>query len=166
MFFYSFIVFHYPLYYYIYIYYKIYRERSHTLQKNKLTQMEKKVMYILWQNPEPLLISDIVSIDTSLPLTSVQRLMRNLLEKDYVEVVDIVQSGKVFGRRYRAKKMPDDIIYNEVENFLPVVKNKIHFSKRLIASLLNNEENEKETLDELEDFIKMQKRSLEQHKDV
>lgn len=135
------------------------------MQKNKLTKMEKKVMYILWQTPEPLLISDIVSIDTSLPLTSVQRLMRNLLEKGYVEVADIVQSGKVLGRRYRAKEIPDDILYSEVEGFLPFLKNKTGFSKRLIASLLNNEENEKETLDELENFIKMQKRSLEENND-
>ena len=64
---------------------------------------EFKILNILWEK-SPLLVSEIVEMDKSLKIPTVQRLINKLQEEGIVEVADIVQSGKVLARRYKPVK--------------------------------------------------------------
>ena len=70
------------------------------MKYKKLTQSQLHIMKILWNEKKPMIASDFVQLDSSMNLNSVQSALRSLLKKNYIEVSDIVYSGKVLTRRY------------------------------------------------------------------
>ena len=70
------------------------------MKYKKLTQSQLHIMKILWNEKKPMIASDFVQLDSSLNLNSVQSALRSLLKKNYIEVSDIVYSGKVLTRSY------------------------------------------------------------------
>lgn len=70
------------------------------MKYKKLTPSQLNIMKTLWDKKEPMIASDFVQLDPSLNLNSVQSALRSLLKKNYIEVSDIVYSGKVLTRRY------------------------------------------------------------------
>lgn len=65
------------------------------MKYKKLTPSQLNIMKTLWDKKEPMIASDFVQLDPSLNLNSVQSALRSLLKKNYIEVSDIVYSGKV-----------------------------------------------------------------------
>lgn len=65
------------------------------MKYQKLTPSQLNIMKTLWDKKEPMIASDFVQLDPSLNLNSVQSALRSLLKKNYIEVSDIVYSGKV-----------------------------------------------------------------------
>ena len=61
----------------------------------KLTEREMDILNILWSSDKPLIASDIAKTGNSLSINTVQAVLRNLLSKKLVEVVDVVYSGTV-----------------------------------------------------------------------
>ena len=70
------------------------------MKYQKLTPSQLNIMKTLCDKKEPMIASDFVQLDPSLNLNSVQSALRSLLKKNYIEVSDIVYSGKVLTRRY------------------------------------------------------------------
>jgi hypothetical protein len=66
----------------------------------KLTQSQLSIMKTLWAENKAMIASDFVQLDPSLNLNSVQSSLRSLFKKIYIEVSDIVYSGKVLTRSY------------------------------------------------------------------
>lgn len=64
------------------------------MKYKKLTPSQLNIMKTLWDKKEPMIASDFVQLDPSLNLNSVQSALRSLLKKNYIEVSDIVYSGK------------------------------------------------------------------------
>ena len=67
-----------------------------------LTKRQEDVMNILWDAKEPIIASEIVKTGTDLNINTVQAALRSLIKKNYVEVAEIVYSGTVLTRSYRA----------------------------------------------------------------
>ena len=59
-------------------------------------------MNILWDAKEPIIASEIVKTGTDLNINTVQAALRSLIKKNYIEVAEIVYSGTVLTRSYRA----------------------------------------------------------------
>lgn len=70
------------------------------MKHKKLTQSQLSIMKTLWAENKAMIASDFVQFDPSLNLNSVQSSLRSLLKKNYIEVSDIVYSGKVLTRSY------------------------------------------------------------------
>ena len=66
-----------------------------------LTKRQEDVMNILWDAKEPIIASEIVKTGTDLNINTVQAL-RSLIKKNYIEMTEIVYSGTVLTRSYRA----------------------------------------------------------------
>lgn len=124
-----------------------------------ITNRERDVLEVLWTSNNPLLASDIPKINPSLSIISVQLALRNLLFKKIIEVADIVHSGTVLSRSYRSLISKEDFISNEViRNFKDL--NRAITTKNIVATLLQNEKNESETIKELEKLLEDRKNSL------
>lgn len=67
-----------------------------------LTKRQEDVMNILWDAKEPIIASEIVKTGIDLNINTVQAALRSLIKKNYIEVAEIVYSGTVLTRSYRA----------------------------------------------------------------
>ena len=67
-----------------------------------LTKRQEDVMNILWDAKEPIIASEIVKTGTDLNINTVQAALRSLIKTNYIEVAEIVYSGTVLTRSYRA----------------------------------------------------------------
>lgn len=86
-----------------------------------LTKRQEDVMNILWDAKEPIIASEIVKTGTDLNINTVQAALRSLIKKNYIEVAEIVYSGTVLTRSYRAivkrKEVPNETA-NEIRKAL------------------------------------------------
>lgn len=123
--------------------------------KNRFTKKEVEIMKTLWNHDKPLIASDIVNLNSSLNINTVQAGLRTLISKDAIKVADIVHSGTVLTRCYTpiiSKEEYFDALYKDI-----IGDEKNIFS--LIKSLIDT----KTTLDELEELeqiITRKKREL------
>ena len=93
--------------------------------------------------------------------------MRKLLKQELVEVADIVYSGTVLSRRYRPTVDSKDFAVQEFSAQLQNFKKNITAS-RLVATLLEQEENPDAALkeiEELEAILKEKKQNLKKKED-
>ena len=88
------------------------------MKYKKLTPSQLNIRKTLWDKKEPMIASDFVQLDPSLNLNSVQSALRSLLKKNYIEVSDIVYSGKVLTRRYIPVVSSEDYASENMEDLL------------------------------------------------
>ena len=84
------------------------------MKNNYLSEREMNVMQVLWKYEKPMTVTEIVESEKELTTPTVHTVLRKLLDKGYVQVIDTVQTGKVFARRYKAKKTQDDEIEEKI----------------------------------------------------
>lgn len=114
--------------------------------KKRFTKKELEILKTLWSNDKPLIASNIVKLNSSLNINTVQAGLRSLLSKNAIKVADIVHSGTVLTRCYipiLSKEEYFDALYKDI-----IVDEKIF---PLIESLIDT----KTTLDELEKLEKI-----------
>lgn len=125
------------------------------MKHKKLTQSQLHIMKILWNEKKPLIASDFVQIDTSLNLNSVQSALRSLLKKNYIEVSDIVYSGKVLTRSYLPVVSSEEYA---TENLDGVVKDLL--SSNILFQFVESE-NDIEVIERLQKKLEDRKKALE-----
>ena len=115
--------------------------------KNRFTKKEVEILKTIWSNDKPLIASDIVKLNPSLNINTVQAGLRSLISKNAIKVADIVHSGTVLTRCYTP-------IISKEDYFDTLYKDIIGDEKKvfpLIKSLIDA----KTTLDELEELEKI-----------
>ena len=125
------------------------------MKYKKLTQSQLHIMKILWNEKEPMIASDFVQLDPSLNLNSVQSALRSLLKKNYIEVSDIVYSGKVLTRSYIPVVSSEDYAS---ENINGVVKDLL--SSNILFQYVESE-NDIEVIERLQKKLEERKKALE-----
>lgn len=124
-----------------------------------ITKRERDVLEVLWDNDDPLLASDIPKINPSLGISTVQLALRNLLSKKIIEVADIVHSGTVLSRRYRPLISKADFISKEfIRKFKDL--DQVITTQNIVATLLDHDHNEMDTILELESLLEERKNQL------
>ena len=121
----------------------------------KLTPSQLNIMKTLWDKKEPMIASDFVQLDPSLNLNSVQSALRSLLKKNYIEVSDIVYSGKVLTRSYIPVVSSEDYAS---ENINGVVKDLL--SSNILFQYVESE-NDIEVIERLQKKLEERKKALE-----
>ncbi|MGF0033935.1 BlaI/MecI/CopY family transcriptional regulator [Bariatricus sp. SGI.154] len=126
--------------------------------KKKLSKRQLEVMKILWNNTKPMVASDIVKANPSLNINTVQACLKVLIKEKAIEVADIVYSGTVLTRSYRA-------LISKTDYFNDVYRDIIGGSSAspLIASFIQTEESLEE-LNELQEMITKRKKEIEEDK--
>ena len=125
------------------------------MKYKKLTQSQLHIMKILWNEKKPMIASDFFQLDSSLNLNSVQSALRSLLKKNYIEVSDIVYSGKVLTRSYIPVVSSEDYAS---ENINGVVKDLL--SSNILFQYVESE-NDIEVIERLQKKLEERKKALE-----
>ena len=125
------------------------------MKYKKLTQSQLHIMKILWNEKKPMIASDFVQLDSSLNLNSVQSALRSLLKKNYIEVSDIVYSGKVLTRSYIPVVSSEDYAS---ENINGAVKDLL--SSNILFQYVESE-NDIEVIERLQKKLEERKKALE-----
>ena len=97
------------------------------MKNNYLSEREMNVMQVLWKYEKPMTVTEIVESEKELTTPTVHTVLRKLLDKGYVQVIDTVQTGKVFARRYKAKKTQDEEIEEKIEKCMKNSRNPMSF---------------------------------------
>ncbi|MDL2318326.1 BlaI/MecI/CopY family transcriptional regulator [Eubacteriales bacterium OttesenSCG-928-A19] len=124
-----------------------------------LTQREIDVLNILWNAKTHMVASEIVKTSEALSINTVQAVLRDLLQKGLVEVAEIVYSGKVLSRSYRAteisrQQMSEQFAtrYKELTKGIP--------PSMLFAAMFDDSDVTEAEINELEMFIREKKDAL------
>ena len=125
------------------------------MKYKKLTPSQLNIMKTLWDKKEPMIASDFVQLDPSLNLNSVQSALRSLLKKNYIEVSDIVYSGKVLTRSYIPVVSSEDYAS---ENINGVVKDLL--SSNILFQYVESE-NDIEVIERFQKKLEERKKALE-----
>lgn len=125
------------------------------MKYQKLTPSQLNIMKILWDKKEPMIASDFVQLDPSLNLNSVQSALRSLLKKNYIEVSDIVYSGKVLTRHYIPVVSSEDYAS---ENINGVLKDLL--SSNILLQYVESE-NDIKVIERLQEKLEERKKVLE-----
>lgn len=127
--------------------------------KEKITVREMDVLNVLWSSDKPMVASEIVKKNNELNINTVQAVLRSLLKKKYVEVVDIVYSGTVLSRSYRAT---DASRVELVDHFVEQLRGMSRFMSmsKLLGTMVENEK-DIEVLCELNEIIDRRRKALQ-----
>ena len=117
------------------------------MKNNYLSEREMNVMQVLWKYEKPM-------------TPTVHTVLRKVLDKGYVQVIDTVQTGKVFARRYKAKKTQDEEIEEKIEKCMKNSRNPMSFVNTITAALLNGAVDEESVIDELERIVQKRKKEI------
>lgn len=108
-------------------------------------------MQILWKSDKPLLASEILKESGELNINTVQATLRNLLNKNLIQVADIVHSGKVLSRTYKPVISFDEYILTEYQDIL--LARGSHWNT-FFAAFLEKSSDKEQTLNELEELLR------------
>lgn len=132
----------------------------------KLTKRELAVMQILWEAGEPLMASEIAQREDS-TIYSVQRIIKNLIQKGIVEVGDIRYNKKALARTFQPTVSAKDIEVDVIQEMFHGMIGRNISASHLIAALLpaENDQDTLKELDELERLILERKAQILQEND-
>lgn len=119
--------------------------------KFKLTRRELDVLNILWESSKPITAKEIVELNPSLSINTVQAVLKHLLKKEYIKVGDIVYSGTVLARGYSAVLDANEYM---AEQLMQGISSKRLSVEGIMAALLRYDQNDKKTIEKLEELLK------------
>lgn len=125
-------------------------------KRDALSKRELDVMNILWGEGKPLIASEIPSRQPGLSVNTVQPVLKKLLERDFIKVAEIVQSGTVLSRSYVPTITPEEYAVSYVSTQIHSF-DKLISDSRFFISLFHDVKNDESLVEELEKFIQERK---------
>ena len=112
----------------------------------KITNSEKQILEVLWDEEKPLTSSEIVGVsdDRTWKASSVHLLLNSLLNKDLVEVAGFKKTTKNYARTFQPTMTREEYSINQ--------RNTSRTLSRLFNALLKDEEDD-DLLKELADMV-------------
>ena len=123
-----------------------------------LTKRQEDVMNILWDAKEPIIASEIVKTGTDLNINTVQAALRSLIKKNYIEVAEIVYSGTVLTRSYRAIVKREEVPNETANEIRKALREEDVFARYI------DEFDDSVLLAKLETIIEAKRKELEKAK--
>lgn len=123
-----------------------------------LTKRQEDVMNILWDAKEPIIASEIVKTGTDLNINTVQAALRSLIKKNYIEVAQIVYSGTVLTRSYRAIVKREEVPNETANEIRKALREEDVFARYI------DEFDDSVLLAKLETIIEAKRKELEKAK--
>lgn len=123
-----------------------------------LTKRQEDVINILWDAKEPIIASEIVKTGTDLNINTVQAALRSLIKKNYIEVAEIVYSGTVLTRSYRAIVKREEVPNETANEIRKALREEDVFARYI------DEFDDSVLLAKLETIIEAKRKELEKAK--
>lgn len=132
------------------------------MAKINLTEKEYEVLQILWQNPKPMLASDIMAEISNASHNSVHHILNKLMGKGLVKVVGNVKVVKSQSRLYApAMSVAEYIAVQSGEIFKSTTKN-FDLKNFLLCLTKKNKNKNDEIISEIKSFIEEYERENKQ----
>ncbi len=129
------------------------------MAKNKefaLSRRELDIMNVLWAEGKPLKASDFPDRKPELSINTVQSVLKKLLQRGFIEVAEIVQSGTVLSRSYAPVIKPEEYAVKYVmSEIFPF--DKMVLGTGYLSALFESVDNDEMLMKELEQFIQEKK---------
>jgi len=122
---------------------------------NTLSNRDKDILEALWGASTPLTASQIIQSNPELRMTTVQSVLRKLLNKNIIAVADIVHSGTVLSRRYKPNISAEEFTIAQLQELGKKIS-----KTNLMTHLLDAEKNPKKVMEEIRQLEAM----LEEYK--
>ena len=119
-----------------------------------MTKNQLDIMKVLWKSEKALSASDITKANPSLNLDTVRSSLQAMLKSGVIVVDDVVYSGTVLSRSYKAVLSAEKYI---ADNFSEVTKK---FSVLSIIANLIEEEDNLEIFDEIEAILQKRRKEI------
>ena len=129
---------------------------------SKLTNRDLDILNILWDSPKSLTAHEITNSQEGLTINTVQAELRKLLKMELIAVADIVYSGTVLWRSYRAAITAQEFSLSQFTREIKELTGGISVSA-FVAALLDTEpdkENRVREIEELEHLLENYKKNL------
>lgn len=123
-----------------------------------LTKRQEDVMNILWDAKKPIIASEIVKTGIDLNINTVQAALRSLIKKNYIEVAEIVYSGTVLTRSYRAIVKREEVPNETANEIRKALREEDVFARYI------DEFDDSVLLAKLETIIEAKRKELEKAK--
>lgn len=150
--------------------YKTGKNGGGTIMKRivKLTDIELKVMKVLWESEEHLMITEVAQhlVEENISSGSVAQAMKNLLAKNMVVVCESVPVANVYARTFAPAVGRSEFMALEYQR----MKNLIFGSKKFgigsfVANLIDNDEKlDEEDIEELQEIVEETSKKLKKEK--
>ena len=124
--------------------------------KIKLSGRELDVMNVLWESDKALTAKEISERESSLSINTVRMVVKGLLNKEFIKVSAIVYSGTVLTQSYEPVLNAQEYMINQITQ---AVKGNVSHVQ-VMAALLRQDENEIETIEQLEVMLKKRKEEI------
>lgn len=125
----------------------------------KLTRKEQEILKLLMDAEKAMTAAEIVAQNETLNINTVQTVLRSLLAKDFIEVADIVYSGKVLCRNYKPTAHATSATLNAFVSQFHSLRRNVP-APQIFAGLIDGETIDPAVLDELEALIAQRKAAL------
>ncbi len=129
---------------------------------SRLTNRDLDILNTLWNSNKPLTASEIFKLNAGITMNTIQAVLRKLLRKELIEVADIVYSGTVLCRSYKASMSANDYAISKI-TFDYETYGKDVTKTSLVAALLDCEQDSakmKEEIEHLETLLAEYKKNI------
>ncbi|MEA5066539.1 MAG: hypothetical protein VB065_10855 [Eubacteriales bacterium] len=127
--------------------------------QTRLTSKEQEILELLMDSDRALTAAEMVVREAALNINTVQSVLRSLLKKGFIEVADIVYSGKVLCRNYKPAAQAINAMFDAFVSQFHSLRRNVP-APQIFAGLLDGEAADLAVLDELEALIARRKAAL------
>ncbi len=128
--------------------------------KFSLSSNEKQILETLWRENKSLTRSQLIDLthNKTWEKGSIHVLLNQLLNKNAIEVDNIIKTGKSYGRTYKPTLTKEQYELMQLSNVFKEINPSKASLKNFFSALVESEVLEDNTLEELENLIKQHKR--------
>ncbi len=112
------------------------------------------VMLVLWSSDKPLSANEIHTINSSLKMPTIRRILEDFLKENIIEVAGLSMSGRVYARAYRP-------MITQEEYLRTTTKEKSIKPVDFLSAMLEDNDISMETLEELQQLLDKKKAEIE-----
>lgn len=128
--------------------------------KFSLSSNEKQILETLWRENKSLTRSQLIDLthNKTWEKGSIHVLLNQLLNKNAIEVDNIIKTGKSYGRTYKPTLTKEQYELMQLSNVFKEINPSKASLKNFFSALVESEVLEDNTLEELENLIKQHKK--------
>lgn len=128
--------------------------------KFSLSSNEKQILETLWRENKSLTRSQLIDLthNKTWEKGSIHVLLNQLLNKNAIEVDNIIKTGKSYGRTYKPTLTKEQYELMQLSNVFKEINPSKSSLKNFFSALVESEVLEDNTLEELENLIKQHKK--------
>lgn len=125
----------------------------------KLSENEKQILETMWREERSLTRSEVINLteNKTWKKSSIHILLNQLLDKDAIEVDEIVRTGKSYGRTYKPTVTKKEYEIMQLQNSFKEINPSNSSISSFLSGLVKSNNISRDTIDELQELVNQNK---------